>query len=108
MSVEFEKYIVDGKVGVLVSPGYGAGWSTWAHDMTDKAMAMDKRIVEAFIRGGSSAAAEEAAKLFPNNYLGGATDLEIEWVDQGLRFDIREYDGYESLHVFSSDDGWSA
>lgn len=108
MDTEFEKYIVDGKVGVLVSHGFGDGWSSWASAETGPAMAMDKRIVEAFIRGGSSAASEEAAKHFPDNYLGGAGDLAIEWVDQGSRFDIREYDGSETLHVYGHADGWVA
>ena len=27
-----EKLIVDGKVAVLVSRGFGAGWSTWMSD----------------------------------------------------------------------------
>ena len=36
-------YNEDGtKVAVLVSPGYGAGWSTW----NDDTLAYDKRVVE--------------------------------------------------------------
>ena len=27
-----EKVIRDGKVAVLYSPGYGAGWSTWCYN----------------------------------------------------------------------------
>lgn len=27
-----EKVIRDGKVAVLYSPGYGAGWTTWEYD----------------------------------------------------------------------------
>lgn len=27
-----EKYIKDGMVAVAISPGYGAGWSSWEHD----------------------------------------------------------------------------
>lgn len=27
-----EKVIRDGKVAVLYSPGYGAGWTTWTYD----------------------------------------------------------------------------
>ena len=29
MKLHIEKVVRDGKVAVLVSPGYGAGWSTW-------------------------------------------------------------------------------
>ena len=27
-----DKVIRDGKVAVIISPGFGAGWSTWADD----------------------------------------------------------------------------
>lgn len=27
-----EKYIKDGMVAVAISPGYGAGWSSWEHN----------------------------------------------------------------------------
>ena len=37
-----ELYEKDGKIGVLVSHGFGAGWSTWGSDE----LAYDKRVVE--------------------------------------------------------------
>lgn len=38
-----EKYYnEDGELGVLYSPGFGAGWSTWDRDE----LAYDRRIVE--------------------------------------------------------------
>ena len=39
------KYIVEGKVGVLFSPGIGAGFSTWG----DSEMCIDGDLVDAFI-----------------------------------------------------------
>ena len=41
-----EKVIRDGKVAVLISPGYGAGWSTWSSDYRDL-LPFDRRFVEA-------------------------------------------------------------
>ena len=38
-------YNENDELGVLVSYGYGAGWSTW----NDKKLAYDKRIVEKFL-----------------------------------------------------------
>ena len=37
-------YTNDGDVEILVSPGFGAGWSTW----NDLGVAVDKRIVDFF------------------------------------------------------------
>ena len=46
-----EKVIKNGQVGVLISPGYGAGWSTWNHDVDPKVMMMDARIIKAWQAG---------------------------------------------------------
>jgi hypothetical protein len=92
-----EKYIKDGKVGVLYSPGYGAGWSTWGQTE----MAVDKELVQAFIEGGASECCRVAKKLYPDSYLGGADDLQLEWVHVGTTFRINEYDGSESIEYFN-------
>jgi len=94
-----EKYIKDGKVAVLYSPGYGAGWSTWASENAE-AMLFDKDIVEAVLAGNISLAARIAEdKYFA--YTGGAEDLTVEWLDVGTLFRINDYDGYESIEVYS-------
>ena len=46
-----KKYEKDGMVAVLVSPGYGAGWSTWNDEKHRETLTMDYDIVEAFIEG---------------------------------------------------------
>ena len=98
-----EKIERDGKTAVLFSPGYGAGWSTWASDSAVKeAMCMDARIVGAFLEGGKEAAAAAVETLFPGNYTGGARDLEVIWIEKGKLFEIEEYDGFESLHVIGA------
>lgn len=84
---------------VLISPGFGAGWSTWE----GKGLATDVRIVDAFERGVSE---EEMHKLcadlgYGNIYMGGFDDLEIVEVPAGKFFQIREYDGSEYIEIFN-------
>jgi hypothetical protein len=106
MSTKVEKYIrEDGMVGVLVSPGYGAGWSTWARPAEEEAMLFDKRIVQAVLDEKSEeeivAISNEVA---PESYKGGAEQLEVEWVTPSTFFEIQEYDGNESLRYFGQID----
>lgn len=93
----FEKHIVGGKVAVLYSPGFGAGWSTWALDGNEEAMAMDRDLVEAFLTGGVNAVVKVAEEKYPDNYTGGADDLKVAWLPVGTQFKIRGYDGSETL-----------
>lgn len=96
------KYIVDGKVAVLYSPGYGAGWWTWNKD-NDECL-FDKDIVQMVIDGVSNKEIEQAAKeKWPDGYWGGADDLTIEWLPVGQRFMIEEYDGNESFRYVEGD-----
>lgn len=95
----------EGKIAVLVSPGYGAGWSTWDH--TD--LAYDKRIVEYILENGVPKISEEQYNHvfenfihslgYENTYINGAYNLEIEWVEPGSYVRITEYDGSECLEV---------
>lgn len=41
----------DGKVAVLISPGHGAGWSTWAADEDVEFLLFDAKIVKAVLAG---------------------------------------------------------
>lgn len=93
----------DGKVAVLVSPGYGAGWSTWASD-TEAAQEMmfSKEIIEAILGGlREEALARKAKEVFPDEYCGGVTDCVVKWVEKGAVLLITEYDGYEKLEIIS-------
>lgn len=88
----------DGMVAVLISPGYGAGWSTWnpSHEQT---LCMDADIVQAVIDGDNKKAAEVALEKCPGICTLGAVDLMVKWVPRNAVFEVREYDGSESLHV---------
>lgn len=106
--MDIEKYEKDGKVAVLVSPGYGAGWSTWASSSVDKAVAMDKRIVQYVLDEDLVSLREFMEKEYPHVYLGGMEDLIVEWVTKGEAFEITEYDGYESLNIIGEQEYWIA
>jgi hypothetical protein len=87
---------------VLISPGYGAGWSTW--EGAD--LATDPRLIKAFERGISALEMQElCADLgYGDVYMGGFKNLTIVEVPKGTIFRIKEYDGFESIEVFDDSD----
>ena len=103
-----EKVVRDGKVAVLLSPGYGAGWSTWADHKEAAVFAPE---VVAWVEAGKPREAyleNEERWGTEFGYLGGMDDLEIEWLPVGTRFEIEEYDGSESLRILTPTDGYVA
>ena len=94
-----DKIEKDGKVAVLYSPGYGAGWSTWADDEQREALCMDARIVGPVLAGDIDGAVAAALAMFQDLYTGGAADLRVMWIEKGRAFEVDEYDGSESVHV---------
>ena len=91
-----EKVIVDGKVAVLFSPGYGEGWHTWGAPVE---AVFDPELVKAVLVEDYELAEQIANQKWPDVFAGGVTDLEVEWLPQGTAFRITEYDGYESVEV---------
>lgn len=92
---------------VLISPGYGSGWSTW----NDPRMAFDRRLIEAFERGISKedmrVLCVECGYVDPYGYapyMGGFDKLKVIDVPSGMRFQITEYDGAERIRFFDEDD----
>ena len=91
------KLIRDGRVAVLVSPGHGAGWSTWNSEHEE--ILFDPAIVE-FVEHNRWEELEVYVKLkYPGIYAGGLEGLAIEWIPQGVRFRVNEYDGSESIEL---------
>jgi len=43
---------------------------------------------------------------YPDVYLGGMKDLEVEWVKVDRMFRIAEYDGNESIEYKDEDEMW--
>ena len=83
-------------VAVLVSAGYGAGWSSWG--MPEKAL-FDPIIVD-FVennKNNSNELAEYLEKEYPDEYCSGLDGLYVEWVPEGKEFKINEYGGSENL-----------
>ncbi len=95
-----EKLIKDGKVAVLVSRGYGAGWSTWMYEYPQ--CLFDPVLAQMLLDGEDEMEiASVAEKRYPNSYLGGLDGLTVEWVPVGTKFRIDEYDGAESVEILS-------
>jgi hypothetical protein len=94
-----EKVIRDGKVAVLYSPGFGAGWSTWNYDFPE--CLFDPEIVRMVEKETDpyEIAKFAESKYGEDFYAGGAEDLIIMWLPEGTEFIINEYDGSESIHL---------
>lgn len=90
-----DKLIRDGKVAILVSRGYGAGWSTWADNA--EALLFDPEIVRAVLGESDESVRDIVDRKYPDEYAGGINTLEVHWLPVGTTFDVQEYDGYESL-----------
>ena len=92
------KVIRDGKVAVLYSPGFGAGWSTWNTLLPE--LLFDPIIVDFVLNKpenwlqGIDAYCE---LVYPGAYTGGSSDLEVMWIPAGSQFLVEEYDGSESV-----------
>lgn len=91
-----DKLIRDGKVAVLYSPGWGAGWYSW-HGVEE--LLYDPSVVSMLESksSGESILAYCHEKYGEDAYFGGIDDLTIEWVPIGREFVIREEDGSESI-----------
>lgn len=90
-------YNENGELGVLISVGFGAGWSTW----NDTEIAYDKRIIEKWLENISS---DEMCDYIENlgyarPYMGGYENLRLEFIPRGTMFCIHEYDGAESVET---------
>lgn len=83
----------DGFTAVLVSPGFGAGFSTW----NKPEMAVDFDLVEAFLDGDRTRFKYILEEKYEGAYDGGVEDLEVQWVTEGTQFMIEEYDGNERI-----------
>lgn len=104
----------DGKVAVIYSPGFGAGWSTWA-DGNAEAVLFDPELAEMLeARGKMARGSTEfnlatqalcrfAEKKYPGVYTGGLSKAGVAWLPEGTAFYVHEYDGSESIKTSDSD-----
>jgi hypothetical protein len=105
-----DRYIRDGQVAVLVSPGFGAGWSTWCDYDDRKAVTFDPWIVDILLSDHYQREEKiqriqaHCAVKYPDMYADDVDDLTVEWVPQGTLFRIAEYDGSETIELKEADD----
>jgi len=93
-----EKLIRDGKVAVLYSPGWGAGWFTW--NTSHPECIFDPEIAKIVLREESGSIDDIYEKKYNGDfYTGGSDDLKVMWLDEGSEFVIDEYDGNESIQT---------
>jgi len=98
-----EKVIKNGKVAVLYSPGFGAGWYSW----NDKEEILFLPEVVELVENKQHDKIEELLKNKGYDfYMGGARDLEIKWIPEGTLFRINEYDGSESIEYLDIDNSY--
>lgn len=103
----FPRLEKDGKVAVLYSPDFGAGWSTWNNPNWASLLTAHRDIVQAVLdedEAKAGALAEQLVREATGNAedyvcILGARGLKVEWLAKGSQFEIEEYDGSESLHV---------
>jgi len=96
--LKMEKVIKSGLVAVLISPNFGAGWSTW--NQLKPELLFDPVIVGMVEDGTDSKTIEAYCEAkYPDGYFGGADDLIVQWIPVGTQFRIHEYDGSETLEL---------
>lgn len=95
---------------VLISPDFGAGWSTWACSQYQRDFLFDAELIKDVEAGDRAGGVERfearmRAKYGDDwsEYLGGGCSLEVVEVDGPFRVD--EYDGSESL-VLAVNEQW--
>ena len=94
------------QVAVLVSTGYGAGWSTWAkYIQYEETLAFNHKIVKAVFDGNLNEVIRIAKAKAPGCFLEGAKGLGAVWVDDRKQFRISGYDWRETL-VLNEDLTW--
>lgn len=97
-----DKVVRDGKVAVLYSPEFGAGWYTWNQRFPQ--CIFDPDIV-AWVEGGKRGPLPNLNMKYDDFYTGGSKELKIAWLPEGQEFSIDEYDGFERI-VLPSDVEW--
>jgi hypothetical protein len=91
------RVIRNGQVAVLITPSFGAGWSTWI----DKPEILFDPEIVAMVEN------EQHERIIPyceyaygqDGYYDAARDLIVKWVDLGAEFIIEEYDGRETVRL---------
>lgn len=97
---------LNGKVAVIYSPGYGAGWSTWYPDYCP-AMLFDASLARFLLADDQVQAKAHAEKYYPDAAF-VVDQLKVMWVDEGDEFRIDVHDGYERVVVLGKPSNYVA
>lgn len=96
-----DKYIhKDGTVGVIVSPGYGGGYS----DYGDFSV-FDPEVIRLILNYPNDPhGSKDAYKVLMKDKYGRPVapdfnQLEVQWLKPGTAFRIHEYDGHETVEI---------
>ena len=89
-----KKYIRDGRIGVLISPGYGIGFSTLNNN---REICMDADLIEAHLEGDDVEFRHILISKYNNPYVD--ENVILEWVPEGSRFIITEDMGRETIII---------
>lgn len=98
-----DKLSEDGKVAVLYSPGFGAGWYTWNQECPE--ILFDPAIVKMVEKDQWDKLRTYVTLKYPDIYTGGMDGLKVKWIPEGALFKVNEYDGSESIEL-KEDDDW--
>ena len=100
MVEQVKKYFNEnGDVGVLVSGGYGAGWSTWDNSgRNTEQILFEPTVIQMMLDDADPKDVEAYCESkYEHGYFGGVDGLHIVWLKPGTEFYIDEYDGAEGL-----------
>jgi hypothetical protein len=95
----------NGEVAIIYSPGYGAGWSTWAEHTERDLILFDPDIAQLILDRDSELITREEfgaqvdqiwqLKSYTSYCDHGA--IQVMWIPEGSLFRVEEYDGSESV-----------
>lgn len=101
-----DKLILDGKVAVIYSPGYGIGWSTSLPLPVREKAVYHPQLAAAILHGGDVEINDSLLdEIFPEAYewcLPPSTlkTLQVKLIPEGTMFRIKAYDGSETVEIF--------
>lgn len=107
-----DKYVIENERGkftaVLISPDYGAGYSTWGYGNC-----MDGEVIRellACVDDFDPNEVDDGTEIDVSDYMSSSFDslFTICFVPVGTLFRVTEYDGSESIEYFNESDFYEA
>lgn len=93
-----KKYNDKGEVAVLISPGYGAGWSSYAEKEERDGLLFDSRLVDYVIDHGNEWLTDFARSLGYKSPV-DSNQVKIQWLKKGTIFQIDCCEGFETIDI---------